>query len=312
MTGSGTQQDPYILTTWADLITERGESTYSEWHGGDLDFNDIQPSGFTSGITIYGGIDFKNATFKNFRMIYSGTESCIEFRSAINGGIFNLNFLNFYITKTQVNNGSEIFYFLWRGNGVPRNNLKFSGRIDMNGGTSNNVTVPIFGFLNGGSGYYAGINGLSANIEAIVVNGTTNYTTALSIFEGTNGSGTTYGATPFVKNSDVTINMDCTYNSDIVPVIVKSTMQNCRIEGKVTYNGNTGGQIMYRSYSNGGGNRFLLEGNGYYVYQGGVSVYDSSKMSLESGSSECVKGCTSSQINSPSYLHSIGFPIGVN
>jgi hypothetical protein len=91
-------------------------------------------------------------------------------------------------------------------------------------------------------------------------------------------------------------------------------MQNCRIEGKVTYNGNTGGQIMYSGsgYANGGGNRFLLEGNGYYIYQGGLSVYDSSKMSLESGSSECVKGCTSSQINSPSYLHSIGFPIGVN
>lgn len=311
MTGSGTQQDPYILTTWQELIARREENTYSEWHGGDLDFNDIQPSGFTSTITIYGGIDFKNATFKNFRMIYSGAESCIKFSSLIDGGIFNLNFLNFYITKTRVNNGQEIFYFMWRDNGVPRNNLKFSGRIDMNGGTSNNVQVPVFRFLENGGGYHTGINGLSANIEA-VVNGTTDYSTSLSLFSGQNGSAGAYGTIPYVKNSDVTINMDCTYNSNTVPVIINATMQNCRVEGRVTYNGNTGGQIMYSSYSNGGGNVFLLEGNGYYIYQGNVSVYDSSKMSLESGSSECVKGCTSSQINSPSYLHSIGFPIGVN
>jgi hypothetical protein len=311
MTGSGTRQDPYILTTWQELIASREENTYSEWHGGDLDFNDIQPSGFTSRITIYGGIDFKNATFKNFRMIYSGSESCVVFRSLIDGGIFNLNFLNFYITKTQVNLGQEIFYFLWRGNGVPRNNLKFSGRIDMNGRASSNIEVPIFRFVNNESGYYAGINGLSANIEG-VVNGTTDYSISLPLFSGPNASAIAYGTTPYVKNSDVTINMDCTYNSNTVPVIINATMQNCRVEGKVTHNGNTGGQIMYSNYSNGGGNVFLLEGNGYYIFQGNVSVYDSSKMSLESGSSECVKGCTSSQINSPSYLHSIGFPIGVN
>lgn len=310
MTGSGTQQDPYILTTWQELIASREENTYSEWHGGDLDFNDIQPSGFTSTITIYGGIDFKNATFKNFRQIGNFNDFVI-FRSV--GGIYNLNFLNFYITKTEGYSDATIFRFRWNQRSLPYNNLKFSGRIDVN--MDRDCIVPIFGQDWGYGGSYAGINGLAANIECVVTNPVSSSTNraTLPIFSGTNYS-STYGNEVNVKNCDVTINIDYTDSKTTAPLLVASTMQNCRIEGKVTHNGNTGGQIMYSgsSYSNGGGNRFLLEGNGYYIYQGGVSVYDSSKMSLASGSSECVKGCTSSQINSPSYLHSIGFPIGVN
>lgn len=308
MTGSGTQQDPYILTTWQELIASRDENTYSEWHGGDLDFNDIQPSGFKSTIQIYGGIDFKNATFKNFRQIGNFNDFVI-FRSV--GGIYNLNFLNFYITKTEGHADATIFRFLWNQRSLPYNNLKFSGRIDVN--MNNDCIVPIFGQDWSYNGSYAGINGLSANIECVVTNPVSSSTNraTLPIFSGTNYS-STYGNEVNVKNCDVTINIDYTDSKTTAPLLVLSTMQNCRIEGRVTHNGNTGGQIMYSRNSYGGGNRFLLEGNGYYIYQGGLSVYDSSKMSLESGSSECVKGCTSSQINSPSYLHSIGFPIGVN
>lgn len=307
MTGSGTSADPYILTTWQELIASREENTYSEWHGGDLDFNDIQPSGFTNTIQIYGSVDFKNATFKNFRQIGNFNDFVI-FRSV--GGIYNLNFLNFYTTKTEGYSDAAIFRFFWKQRSLPYNNLKFSGRIDVN--MDRDCTVPIFG-QEWGTGYYAGINGLSANIECVVTNPVSSSTNraTLPIFSGTNYS-STYGTEVNVKNCDVTINIDYTDSKTSVPLLARSTMQNCRIEGKVTYNGNTGGQIMYSRNSYGGANRFLLEGNGYYIYQSGVSVYDSSKMSLASGSSECVKGCTSSQINSPSYLHSVGFPIGVN
>lgn len=92
MTGSGTQADPYILTTWQELIASRGQSTYSIWQGGNLDFNTIAPNGFTSDVKIYGAVNFNNATFKNLYIRNGG----LYFYNGV-GSIQKLNLINCYI-----------------------------------------------------------------------------------------------------------------------------------------------------------------------------------------------------------------------
>lgn len=68
MTGSGTQESPYIVTTWAEFLSvcNVSTSTYVEWNNGEVDFNDIQPTGFTDPILIKSNIKLHNVKWKNF------------------------------------------------------------------------------------------------------------------------------------------------------------------------------------------------------------------------------------------------------
>ncbi len=42
MTGSGTQESPYIVTGWEEFLSvcNVSTSTYVEWNNGEVDFND--------------------------------------------------------------------------------------------------------------------------------------------------------------------------------------------------------------------------------------------------------------------------------
>ena len=68
MTGSGTQESPYIVTTWAEFLSvcNVSTSTYVEWNDADVDFNEIQPSGFTDPIEIKSKIRLYKVKWKNF------------------------------------------------------------------------------------------------------------------------------------------------------------------------------------------------------------------------------------------------------
>lgn len=68
MTGSGTQESPYIVTTWAEFLSvcNVSTSTYVEWNNGDVDFNEIQPSGFSDPIEIKSNIRLYKVKWKNF------------------------------------------------------------------------------------------------------------------------------------------------------------------------------------------------------------------------------------------------------
>ena len=58
------------ISTWEELLATEDGTEYL-WTGGDLDFNEIQPTGFTSPVTINGSVDFNGAAFKNFRSMAS-------------------------------------------------------------------------------------------------------------------------------------------------------------------------------------------------------------------------------------------------
>lgn len=68
MTGSGTQESPYIVTTWAEFLSvcNISTSTYVEWNNGEVDFNEINPSGFADPIVIKSNIKLVNVKWKNF------------------------------------------------------------------------------------------------------------------------------------------------------------------------------------------------------------------------------------------------------
>lgn len=71
------------ISTWDELLATVANTDYL-WIGGDLDFNEIQPSGFSSTVNIKGNIDFNGATFFNFRSmasqaIYQGSNSSASY-----------------------------------------------------------------------------------------------------------------------------------------------------------------------------------------------------------------------------------------
>lgn len=68
MTGSGTQESPYIVTTWAEFLSvcNVSTSTYVEWNNGEVNFNEIQPSGFTDPIEIKSNIRLYKVKWRNF------------------------------------------------------------------------------------------------------------------------------------------------------------------------------------------------------------------------------------------------------
>lgn len=68
MTGSGTQESPYIVTTWDEFLSvcNVSTSTYVEWNNAEVNFNEIQPSGFSDPIEIKSNIRLYKVKWKNF------------------------------------------------------------------------------------------------------------------------------------------------------------------------------------------------------------------------------------------------------
>lgn len=68
MTGSGTQESPYIVETFAEFDSVRNISatTYVEWSNAEVDFNEIQPEGYSDRFIINGHITLTNVIWKNF------------------------------------------------------------------------------------------------------------------------------------------------------------------------------------------------------------------------------------------------------
>ena len=68
MTGSGTQESPYIVTTWAEFLSvcNVSTSTYVEWSNAEVDFKEIQPSGFADSIEIKSNIRLYKVKWRNF------------------------------------------------------------------------------------------------------------------------------------------------------------------------------------------------------------------------------------------------------
>lgn len=142
MTGTGTQADPYVVETWAEFLSvcDLSNTTYVEWSNAEVDFNEIQPEGFTSSISMRGNITFTNIEFKNFTT-RSGDAWIME------AGTINYEsckFTDFY----QVYANSRSMYLLHAYdacNGVYFTNCEFT-MLQTNALTSNtNNSIPFYG-----------------------------------------------------------------------------------------------------------------------------------------------------------------------
>lgn len=240
MTGSGTSQDPYILTTWQELIANREANTYSVWQGGDLDFNTIAPNGFTSDVKIYGAVNFNNATFKNLYIKNGG----LYFYNGV-GSIQKLNLINCYIIPQY----DAITFGTALNNYV--NDVKISMLVSPNtdGGT----------FI--GCGY--GSNGyLYLKRCAITIDCITSYEVYLSYVSG--------------DFQDCTFNFNIKQSSTVLSKYQRSNFINCKVNGRVL---NTSGNSIGLG-SNNSATFYNFDSGTYTASSTVTSVYDSGKCTI--------------------------------
>lgn len=287
MTGSGTQADPYILTTWEELLNASG---YCEWHGGNLNFNDIQPSGFTSLVSIGGIIDFKGATFINFKSKNTSTQNPggIIFTSSIS----NLNFLKSKFENVR----SPLIQVARTPNSGTATSCAFEGEVT----TTHNVDI--IGSAYNSSYYHR------SNYQKCAFRFRANTTAQIWFATGTAGFIDCDIYTDIIQNgaefSNIYRGGTGEYNS---------RFSNCRLRGRFI---NSGGDYVKVGDTNSrhGFNFFDFDSGTYLLLSSSSkSVYNSEKITAYEGTTNVV-GCTAEQLASVSYLRSsnVGWDINEN
>lgn len=246
------------VSTWEDLIASRTFSSVVDWTGGDLDFNEIQPEGFTSTININGIIDFHGATFRNFRAKYDRT--MINFSSTQTGGISNLKFLNIKVDVPSASDSYRFFNVGYGNGGVgyeaPVKNCEFSVYV-----TADKTSQAV------------AFSGLAGDFEACSFRFIGDFENGY-MFPFGNGS----------KLTDSLIILDIDQNG-INETTARYMLNNCLVIGKISNKTSSNKPLLGNNNSK--NNQFLLEGD-YKILSGyGKSIYDSTKMTLDSGSTNC-------------------------
>lgn len=101
MTGSGTEQDPYIVDNWTDFSTIDITSSdiYVRWADGEnkiIDFNDFKPEGFSETIFLPYNVDFNGWTMKNFHS--TANNALVGISASKPSKVYGLTLENFYFT----------------------------------------------------------------------------------------------------------------------------------------------------------------------------------------------------------------------
>lgn len=156
MTGSGTQDSPYIVTTWEEFLSvcNVSTSTYVEWNNAEVDFNEIEPSGFSDPIEIKSNIRLYKVKWKNFV-----SRAKIAFTITASSTIIDLEEFEFV--------DAELFH--------PASNKSYDGALFSTGGTSTRGVYTIkncvFSYRQdsaGNGGFIKYISGSSKMIGAVL------------------------------------------------------------------------------------------------------------------------------------------------
>ncbi len=95
MTGTGTKDEPYIVNSWEEYTSITSNTAYVEFDPNAenkvIDFNEIQPEGFSSAVKFKDYTNFNGWTLRNF---HSTASTVITTGNALNCS--NLIFENFY------------------------------------------------------------------------------------------------------------------------------------------------------------------------------------------------------------------------
>ena len=277
------------VNTWAGLQNSNNQGETVKWTGGDLDFNNINPSGFTGAVKLYGSIDFQGATFRNFRHSGNGylyPNSPLHFNFNSGGYVKNLNFVNGLFNESESFSGGVIVF----GNSDCYNANVINCRFDVDFTLS--LEQKLFHVLR-----KTNYSGRSAFQQcAFKVKAQHTSTTTLYLFG-------------YNHCDDCKINLDINtayvYREFGNPDSGNCGMHNSEITGKIRY----GSSIVVFGSGSSGTNIYRIDVNGTnQIYSdAAISVYDDDIMNISSQTN--VKGCTEAQLKDASYLNSIGFQI---
>lgn len=113
--GTGAQNDPYIVGTYADLVEKAAESGKYINIGADIDVKSEYPNGDAPSLVVSSFIDGTNHKIANFYKTTGGETYCVSVGSG--GSITNTIFTNIDVEKV----------FLYTAS-TPITNCKFSGK----------------------------------------------------------------------------------------------------------------------------------------------------------------------------------------
>ena len=278
MTGSGTEQDPYIVQTFEEFDSVRNISTatYIEYSNDEVDFNDIQPYGYTERFILAGHITMTNVIWKNFT---SRAGDAISFGGDIQGIYLECNNCKI-INAYHITSSSEKYFFICRSGDVVFNNCEISYRQDV-----------------GNVGAYTGLlrdagGDQTFNACAITIKSYGNKNNTWRLADG--------GTFEFCN-----INLDVQANKFDYPL--QGFM--CWYSGKIDINTATS-----NSKDGGSGNivwdveitqPITLTSTSLYNF---LSIYNSDKATITASGSNMIVGVTTEQLKNTSYLYSLGFP----
>lgn len=284
MTGSGTQADPYIITTWEELIDASNRTTtdFCEWQGGDVDLNDIKPEGYNTSVIINGIIDFKDATIKNLHTITDNLP--ILFAFGTSGYIKNLNLLNCFFT-------GNYRYAIQFGGDMSSNmyleNLRIGAFLDL---TNANSECTIISTSSDENHYYSTFQKCSFNFRSDTQSKVTlvrgqrqEFYDCMFDFDIKSKDG--YNVTYYTNNAICGV-----YHSMIKGRYIGQTEETKNFTG-----------------INNHSNIYLFDEGNYTSNSQGITIYNSETCTITGTN---VKGCTSAQMADTAYLKSIGFAIG--
>ena len=123
MTGTGTQNDPYIVDTWEDFVTAAGTSGAYVKVADDTvwDMNSIAPEGITSLIFSCTELDGNNAVIRN--LYFRGKN---EYGWHFNNNIHDISFTDFLYEQSQSN---YAHYLISTNNSLLMQRINLSGII---------------------------------------------------------------------------------------------------------------------------------------------------------------------------------------
>ena len=283
ITGSGTEQDPYIVDNFEEFESLRTDpnttnNTYIDYSNDEVDFNDIQPYGYTDRYILTGHITMTNIIWKNFT---SRADDAISFSGKSTSGTFSLECNNCKIVNAyHITSASEKYFFIGRGGNVIFNNCEISYRQDVGNATGNT------GLLH----QAAGTHTFTSCAITIKSYGNKNNTWRLS-------SGGTF--------KFCNINLDVQANKFDRPL----SGFLCWYSGKIDINTATS-----NGQSGGSGNivwdveitqPITLTTSSLYTF---LSIYNSDKATISATNSDMLIGVTSAQLKDTGYLYALGFP----
>lgn len=278
MTGSGTEQDPYIVDNFEefDSVRDISGTTYIEYSNDEVDFNDIQPYGYTDRFILSGHITMTNVIWKNFT---SRAGCAISFGGEISNIFLECNNCKI-INAYQITSASEKYLFICRRGDVVFNNCEISYRQDV--GNASIYT----GFLRDAGGDQ------TFNACAITIKSYGNKKNIWRLADG--------GTFEFCN-----INLDVQANKFDYPL--QGFM--CWYSGKIDINTATS-----NDRSGGSGNivwdveitqPITLTNNSLYKF---LTIYNSDKATITATNNDMLIGVTSAQLEDTGYLYSLGFP----